>query len=325
MGAKRLPPVNIAFNWTSLAGALEGTLRAAGEAPDTAHVMGITGLAFRLAVPAEGGVLFSGPAAASLDVQRALPLLRHTGLALELVSTATAARDYSKRREEALKGIRKTIDRGRPVIAYDLHIPEWGIIWGYDDRARTLSVSSLMSGQYGETLAEGRWPVPERSGRLLALLVKGRERVDMTRARREALGFALAYAEGGDAGDPTGAAHGLAAFTRWDEALAGDVLIDPGGHAHVIQTVQTARRDAARFLRQLARAVPGAAPALTEAAAAYDRVALAFSRLATLFPYPAGGDVASRGGRQVALSSLRAAERDERAALARLAASHRAL
>jgi hypothetical protein len=325
MGAKRLRPVPIAFNWTSLVGALEGVLRAAGEAPSSAYLMGVTGFAFRLALTSEDGVLFAGPAAAAFDLRRTLALIRNTGLKLEPLDAAATDRDYAKRRDDALKRIRKSIDRGRPALAYNLHIPEWGVIWGYDDRARTLTVSSMMSGQYGETLAESRWPVPERPGRLLALLVEGRAKVDPARARRDALTFALAYAEHGDPGDPTDAAHGLAAFARWSDALASEAAIEPAGHAHAIQTVQTARRDAARFLREMAPDLPDAAPALTEAAAAYDRVALAFSRLATLFPYPAGGDIGSRGTRLAALGSLRAAEAEERAALDRLAAAARAL
>ncbi len=54
---------------------------------------------------------------------------------------------------------------------------------------------------------------------------------------------------------------------------------------------------------------------IDEAAAAYDAVALAFSRMATLFPYPSGGEVESRGTRMAAAAALREAEAQERVAV----------
>jgi len=173
-----------------------------------------------------------------------------------------------------------------------------------------------MSGQYGETLAESRWPVPERERRLIALLIGDRQPIDPTRAYRDALRFAVEYAKRGDPGDPTRAIHGFAALVRWRTAFEAGLPIDPAGNAHAIQTVQTARRDAARFLREsVAARAPAMAGTAAEAATAYDRVALAFSRMATLFPYPAGGDVGSPAGRMVAVSALREAEEHERQAL----------
>jgi hypothetical protein len=317
MSRARLPNVSLSVTWTTFVGALEGALRALGEPHATHDLMGITGHAFRIALTERDGVLLAAPAAAAVDFARALSLYGNAGRKLELVAASPADRNFAKRREKALKQIRKTIARGRPVIAYDIHLPEFGIIYGYDDRAHTLTVSSLISGQYGDTLAEGRWPVPERGQRLIAFLVGDRRRVDPARAYDDALRFALSYATGGDPGDPTGAVHGFAAFARWRSAFEQGREIDAPGNARAIQTVQTARRDAARFLREsVAPANPAAGGGLRDAAAAYDRVALAFSRMATLFPYPAGGDTTSVAGRLVAAGALREAEEHERTALA---------
>lgn len=323
MTARRIANVDIEVAWTSLAGALAGALRALGEPRSIAEIMGLGGLAFRLALPAEGGVLAAGPAAAAIDIDRVAPLLRNAGRRLEVIAGRTDDRDAAKRRERVLKQIRKGIDRGRPALAYDLHIPEFGIIHGYDDRAHTLTVSSMMSRQYGDMLPESRWPVPERHGRFIVLLLGDRERVDIRRALRDALRYALAYAEHGEPGDPTSATHGLAAWRRWREAFERGEPIDPSGHARLIQTVQAARHAAAAFLR--ATADGPAAVSLQEAAGAYDRVVLALSRMATLFPYPNGGDIDGQGGRIVALSALREAEAAERAALAHIEAALRML
>lgn len=320
MGAKSLPNATIVPEWASLIGALAGCLRALGDPYETAWLIGVTGHAFRCALTEADGVIAAGPAAVAVDFARVAPLYRNGGRAVRLIESDTRVRDYPKRREEALKQIRRSIDRGRPVVAYDLHIPEFGIIHGYDDRARTLSVSSMISQQYGATLAEARWPVPERSGRMIVLLLGEREKIDPRRALSETLRFAVAYSAAGEPGDPTGAAHGFAAFSRWREALAGGAPIDASGHARLIQMLQSARRDAATFLRAQAATLPPALAApLTEAAAAYERVALACSRLATLFPYPGGGAISSAGMRQAAAASLRQVETDEHAAVERLA------
>jgi hypothetical protein len=311
-----LPNVSMNITWTTVVGAIEGALRALGRPRPTHELMGITGHAFRLAVTEYHGVVAAGPAAAAMDFVRALPLYRNTGQAFDLIEALPSDRGFAKLRDKAIAQIRKNIKHGRPAVAFDLHLPEFGIIFGYDDRARTLEVSSLMSGQYGTTLAESRWPVPERAERLIVLLLGRERRVERKRAYQDALRFAIDYGARGDPGDPTDATHGFAAFERWRTAFELGREVEPAGHARMIQTVQTARRDAARFLREcVAVEMPAAAEPAHVAAAAYDRVALALSRMATLFPYPAGGDVTGAAGRMVALGALCEAEEHERAAL----------
>lgn len=318
MGQKRIANVEIGVTWTSVVGALAGVLRALGEPCAISHLMGLTGHAFRLALTQADGVLAAGPAAPAADFARALPLYANAGRRWALVSAATTDRDFAARRRETLTQIRRSIDRGRPVIAYDIHLPEFGIIHGYDDTARTLVVSSMLSRQYGATLAASRWPVPERAGRFLVLLPGARTKPEPRRTLRESLRFAVAYADYGDPGDPAGATHGLAALTRWRDALHAGEPLDPAGNARLIQTVQSARRDAARYLRDSAAGLPSLSGSLSAAAAAYDRVALAYSRMATLFPYPGGGSIGDVGTRTVAAFSLRDAEVHERAALHQL-------
>jgi hypothetical protein len=315
MAQKRLSAVSLPASWTTLIGARAGALTTLDGPRPLHHLMGITGFAFRIDLTVSAGVLAAAPAAAALDIRRALPLLRNAGRKLDLILASRAALDFSRQRERALKAIRKSIDRGRPAIAYDLHLPEFGLIDGYDDRARTLTVASLLSSQYGPTLAESRWPVPERDNPLIVLIPGGRERVDPARAHAAALRFALEHAEHGDLGDPTGAVHGLAAYACWREWFAAGRPVDPPGHARTLQTVLNARRDAARYLRDAAAGQPDRTERLPQAAAAYDRVALALSRMATLFPYPAGGDPTSAAARIVASGALREAEELEREAL----------
>lgn len=48
-----------------------------------------------------------------------------------------------ERRHEAIQIVRQSIDRGIPVISWDIVVCEWGLITGYDDDAQRLAVLSV--------------------------------------------------------------------------------------------------------------------------------------------------------------------------------------
>ncbi len=54
-----------------------------------------------------------------------------------------------ERRQEAVQLIRQSIDRGIPVISWDIVVCEWGLITGYDDESETFAVLPI-TGQEGE-------------------------------------------------------------------------------------------------------------------------------------------------------------------------------
>jgi hypothetical protein len=256
---------------------------------------------------------------ACIDIRRTASLIRNLGRKVDTIHILPDDPAYVRQRAEAVKRVHKCIDRGAPGIVYDLHLPQFGLVTGYDGKDGTWQVSTAMSGQYGGTLALSRWPVPERPGPVLAVLLTGKEKVDAQRAVHAALGYAVDYAEHGEPGDPSGAVHGLAAYARWQQAFARGEPVSAPGNAMLVQMLQSARRDAAAFLRGDARRVhPAAAPSLARAAAAYDAEVLALSRMMTMFPFPSGGDTASPAARVVAEGALREAAVREREAIAAL-------
>lgn len=316
MGNKLLAGAEYIDNWTSVAGALTGALRFLGDPVSAAWVMGVSGHAFRLALPVgPEGVALPG-AETALDLIRAAGLYRNLGRKVEVIHAESGARDERKQRDEAIKRVRKRIDRGIPAIVYDLHLPKFGLVTGYDDTTNTWQVRTVLTTEYAGTLPLSRWPVPEQHEPVIAILLGGNVKIEPRRSIPEALRFAVDYAEHGDPGDTSSALHGFAAYERWQEAFARGEPVSPTGNALLVQILQSARRDAAAFLRADAdRMLPHAAEALSRAAAAYDAEALAISRMMTMFPFPTGGDTTNPASRVVATGALREALAREREAI----------
>jgi hypothetical protein len=313
----RLIAAGYPHRWTSVVGALEGVLQALGHAVATSEIGVLSGHAFRFALTStpDGEMGADGPnhfAAAS-----ALPLYEGLGRQFEATEAAAAEREFAKRREETLKRVRKSIDRGRPAILFALHLPEFGIVRGYD--RDDLIAATTMSPQYGERIPTAQWPAPGRPLPIRALLPDKDKRVDRDLAVERALRFAISYAHVGERQGPPGgsAAHtGLAAYDRWIALLEGTEPISPHGQAYCIQALQEARNSAAALMRVEAVRRPALSAPFDQAAAAYSREVLALSQVATLFPYPNGGDVRSLGVRRAGASCVRRALAAEQEALA---------
>ena len=309
-------------NWTSIVGALEGALRATGQDFSTAHLMGVTGHAFRLNVieTPEGLPGPSGPL--TIDFDRTMSLYRSsTGRRFERLQFDRAAPDFDRRLDEVRRRIMRSIDAGVPVIAFDLFLAEYGLITGYDDRDRVWVADTMMTAQVGQVLPWARWPStsPDRYEVLLiGPLEKGGR--PSPSAPQDAIAFAVEYAEQGEAvSENVGAAHqGLSAYERWITAFEGDEQVHPFGNAYTAQVVQSARGVAGRFLEGIAVEHPSATEALKAAAATYRRETLALSRLTTLFPYPQGGEPGHPAVRAEAARYLRAALEHEREAIGHL-------
>jgi hypothetical protein len=322
MGRKRLAEAHYVSNWTSLVGALEGVLRYLGSTLSTSYLMGVTGHAFRIAVTAGGDGMVGGDGPKRVDYERALPLYQSVGREVTYLYTYRS-RDprYDRHRDLIIKRIESSIDKGIPVVAYDLHLPEFGIIKGYDSKARLFAVSTQLSAQYGETLPYAQWPVPGRGDAVHVFLVGKARGADRREAEARALRFAARYMQEGEPALADVAA-GFAGWARWLSAFEGDTPVSPSGNALMVQAVLSARSHAARFLREIAPDYgPAAAAAMKQAAAAYDRLAHPLSRLATMFPYPSGGNTESPAVRWEAARYLREALACEHEAVHQLEAA----
>jgi len=312
---KLLEGVAYTYNWTSIVGALEGVMRYLGQDYPTAYLMGLSGHAFRLDISADDGAAIGPKGPTCIDYNHALRLYSGLGREFAAISASQSDRDYEGARKRALEQIKKSIDRGVPAIAFDLHLPEFGIVVGFDDQQRVLLVDTALRPQVGAVLPYDRWPTTD-TGWLLALIPNPKAiAFDGARAEREALRFAVAHAEEGEGGlAATGSYHGLAAWEFWASTLEGEAPASAFGNAYTAQVVQAARRYAGQFLRGMASKYPQAQE-LSAAAAAYQRAGLVLTRFATLFPFPQGGEIDNTGARRLGAACLRGALAEEQTAI----------
>ena len=144
MARKELRGVAYEASWLSPVGALAGALRALDVAvPPPPYLTGVSGHAFQLTL-AEGpdGLMRAAPATGD-SYRRAVQHYRQLGVATELLVVPPGDR---AEREAAAAAIRRAIDRRRPVIAFGLQLPEFGLIYGYDEGRGQLLVSTLTTG-----------------------------------------------------------------------------------------------------------------------------------------------------------------------------------
>jgi hypothetical protein len=324
--ARRLnPEAAFSGNWTSIAGAIDGILHFSGLRLDEPVLMGLSGHAFRFAIAESEAGVASAESPFYIDYRRSIDLYSGLGLSWDTDGCWPDDADCVGHRERLLARIQRSIDRGMPCAIYGLQVAEFGIVNGYDERAGLLFVSTNVSPQYGSSLPVAQWPAPGHSPILRGLFPLGKSNVDRPTAELQGLRFAVEYAYHGDLHAPSGIAHGLAAYKRWLESYERGLPIDAIGNRRCIQILQSARRDAGAFLTSIANRLPNEADRLRAVARDYELETLALSRMATLFPYPGGGDIDSRGIREAAAASLREAFGLEQKAVASLALIVRSL
>lgn len=106
-------------------------------------IVATSGFAFRMWVSAD-----LCPSATSIwqfDMQK--PWVENGGLTCEYVGRYWGQDIIEeKKRLEAIANIKKSIDAGIPAISWDIGVPEWGLITGYDDNMQMFSTLAINEG-----------------------------------------------------------------------------------------------------------------------------------------------------------------------------------
>lgn len=303
-----LPPIEIAPNWTTAAGALEAILAHLGTPLPRHAIMGLTGHAWHFCLASKEGIvaLPSGPS----DYDRAAMAERYrrTGWRWERFSGSAADRDA------AIAWAKLRVERGVPLIGWDFHLHEFAVVFGIEQSRAGFLVSDVLTAQVSPFAPWEEWP---SLGEIELLAPVEPVDEDALAVIAAALRTALDCFAGKD-GRADRQPRGTAGLDAWAVAFDGETEVDRAGNAYTLAVLQAARLDGAAFLADVSAALPELSDSLGRAERALADEAAALSPLLTLFPFPTGGhgNVANGGLRRAAAMALRRAAQHERTAAA---------
>lgn len=279
----KLRPPSFSRPYSLWSVALLEVLRYAGEEDWTlTQLMGMTGDAFRLNVVE--GCHWQGISTFdwSYAAHRSFELLGWQGRCFGRPGRGSAT---PEEQVMLLTMIHQSIDKGLPVIAWNLIINEFSLVYGYDNDSRTI---------FCRTLREVELPFSfdrlGRSGEEPGLFVAAlNQRVTSPASDRTVLEAILHHAVGKQPPVP-GFAFGLDGYQLWLEG-AHKQSVDPLGHAYQVAILAEARYHAVHYLERMTERAQGPNPrrALEVATLSYRRVYEAIRRLYPSFPFGFGG------------------------------------
>ena len=179
-----------------------------------------------------------------------------------------------ERREQAHIAIRKAVDDGIPAIVWDVGIPEWELITGYDDERQEYSGLSVT----GQSTVLSYDKLGRREIPILSVTIPGKPiELTETESVKSTLQIAVAHAHQNEWEDRPEYQDGLQAYKVWSQAM-GNVTADDWPSRYYIQTYECMRRYAAEYLLGLAKDING----LESAAHYYQEVHSHLSALLSL-------------------------------------------
>lgn len=319
--------------WNSAAASIHEMLGYIGSSPSLPMVMGMSGLSFRLTILPQD-IHIAGPTAYNFKevLTRGLRHMGYRSHAVEALASeaglnanlvdpsmleekAKGKRLLNPRLVRALSLIRYSIHRGIPAVVWDLNIPEFGLIYGYDDAARIL---------YGTDFIKSGTIPYDHVGRGVnqEVFVLAAESDGMLREMnlRAVLTAVLAHYCGEDPYTLPNTVSGLAAYAVWREALEYR-RVEPNGQAYNIAVLWDARRYASEFFKELSLKWASTARYSSliafclQAEELYRKMSQKLNTLAELFPFPEGGLPNEKLHADQAISILMEVEELERTAV----------
>lgn len=293
--------------YTSAAQSMYVTLQYTDKKEDytLVDVMGLTGHAFRINIhPTD--VSPAGPTMFSPSelLEKGLKTLGFTCEGLHGFRTPAPP----EKLEQAIQFAQETIDRGIPAIGWSLFIPEFGVIYGYDDELQELYCK--------DPLQEGPLPYAKLNELPLnfVFMLRIRESVpsDPVQALKTALERAIQFAHEETPTLSKEYRHGLAGYDAWIQAFRSRT-VNPFGNAYNAEVVGDAREFAAQFLKTLPAKWSGGkwCDLSLEAAQYYEKVAEALQLFQQRFPHPHGGEPNDPENAKEAIRLLELAKENE--------------
>lgn len=198
--------------WASHVGCIKGCLNYLDIRVSDAWLFGATGHAFVLNI--SPGLCPSGPT--DWDTSRFLKLGRNIGYIVECVDEYCPKHNHHLRQvqEQAWEFTRRAIDKNYPCYGWELDIPEYFVIYGYDETGYYIS---------GPGCDKGKGPIPWQNlgrseiGMVLVSSIRPTTPTDDRKTVREALTYALDL--GHNRWKWTDRTGGLKGYDTWIHAM----------------------------------------------------------------------------------------------------------
>lgn len=276
---KKLENLKWVPRWVSHLGCIKGCLDYLGLDVSDAWLFGATGHA--LVINVHEVVCSSGPTA--WNTEMLFRLGQNIGYEVDGVFGMKSAADFAEKQKLAWEHAKSDIDQGLPCYGWELDIPEYYVVYGYDDAA-----GYFFSGPGCD---EGRGPKPWQElgdteiGVIEMYRVKPAQAADDVQTVKEALAFALEHAASPSKWIFPKYKAGLDGYDNWIRALESGNA-DGQGMAYNAAVWTECRGYAVLFLKEAKERLDGQAAVLFDQA--LDEYQVVFENLQTVaeaFPF----------------------------------------
>lgn len=270
--------------WVSHLGAIKGCLNCLGIEISDAWLYGGTGHAFVINLHEQ--VCPSGPTA--WKTVKLFELGSNLGYRLDGIFGFKHQDDFAELQKNAWDHVRHAIDQGSPCYGWELEIPEFYVVYGYDR-----GEGDNPAGYYyaGPGCDEGKGPKPWQElgdtgiGVLELYSVWPGEVADDATTVKQALTFALEHASNPEAWIFEDYHAGVAGFDAWIRALEEGEASDMGTRYNAGVWLEC-RQNAVGFLEEATTRLGGPADAaFDEALTHYRGVAEGLREVTELYPW----------------------------------------
>jgi hypothetical protein len=281
---KKLENCHWSPRWVSHLGCIKGCLDYLGIEVSDAWLYGGTGHAFVINLHEQ--VCPSGPTA--WKTVKLFELGKNLGYTIDGVFGFKDNEGFADVQEQAWDHVRQAIDRGLPCYGWELEIPEFYVVYGYDE-----GDGAAVDGYYysGPGCDEGKGPKPWRGlgdtgiGVVEMYSVAPGQAADEATTIKEALSFAMEHAANPEEWIFPKYGAGLNGYDNWISALQGGKASDMGMRYNT-GVWQECRQCAVGFLEEAKERIAGRAGALfDEALAHYRMVSEKLDQVAQAYPW----------------------------------------
>lgn len=263
--------------WVTHLGCIKGCMEYLGIDIADAWLFGATGHAFILNI--HEVVCPSGPTA--WNYMRLLELCRNLGVEVDTVSGQKSDKDFAHKQERAFRMVRESIDKGIPCYGWELAIPEFYVIHGYDENGyyyRDFDNSSKGPKPWTELGDTG-------IGMLEVHAVKECEPADDSTTIKESIGYILEISQGLAKWIFPKYRAGPDGYDYWIEALEAGKA-DGFGNAYNAAVWNECRAFAVKFLVEAREKLgDGLSKSLDQAIEHYSIIAKNMESFTNLFPF----------------------------------------